>query len=251
MLAHPGHELRVFGHLERHAPVVHVLTDGSGHTGRSRLWRTTEVLREAGASRGSVWGRFTDAELYSALRRADHGRFVGLARELEDAFSSDGPVVVAGDAAEGFNPGHDVCRLVVNAAVGLAAALGARVESLEFPLEAAPDAGAAETAGAWVLVLDDACLSRKLEAARRYVEIGEDVEAAVGRFGVEAFRTEVLRPVRYGFDLRGRVGDPPFYEVHGEARVREGFYTDVVRFATHVDPLARALEDEVSACGSC
>jgi hypothetical protein len=250
VIAHPGHELRVFGHLERHAPVVHVLTDGSGHTGRSRLWRTAEILRNAGARQGSVFGRFTDGELYAALLQAEPGPFVELARGLAEGLSSGSPLTVAADAAEGFNPGHDVCRLVVNAAVGIAAARGAKVRNLEFPLDGAPDAGAADDPRASVLVLDDDCLARKLEAARGYAELGEDVGAAIERFGIEAFRTEVLAPASCEFDLRGRVGDPPFYERHGEARVREGFYGDVVRFCAHVEPLARALEAEVAACAS-
>ena len=58
---------------------------------------------------------------------------------------------------------------------------------------------------------------------------------------MEAFRTETLLPVRYGFDLSGRIGSPPFYEVHGERRVRERAYSEVIRFRRHVEPLARAL----------
>jgi hypothetical protein len=44
MIAHPGHELRVHHWIERTRPLVFVLTDGSGHTGVSRLASTTAVL---------------------------------------------------------------------------------------------------------------------------------------------------------------------------------------------------------------
>jgi len=250
VVAHPGHELRILGHLERCAPIVHVLTDGSGHTGRSRLGRTADLLRETGARAGAVFGRFKDVELYAALRRGEHEPFVAIALELAATFPPAGRAFLAADAAEGYNPSHDVCRLVADAAAGIATARGASVASLEFPLDAAPDAGAADDPEASVLVLDDAELSRKLAAARRYAELGEDVDAALARFGVEAFRREVLRPARGGFDLRGRIGDPPFYERHGEARVREGLYDDVVRFAAHVEPLARALERAAGECAS-
>jgi len=250
VVAHPGHELRIHGHLERFAPVVHVLTDGSGHTGRSRLGRTAEVLRETGARAGSVFGRFTDVELYAALLRREAEPFLSIARELAATLAPPGRAVLAADAAEGYNPSHDVCRLVADAAAGIASARGSGVTSLEFPLDAAPDAGAADDPRASVLVLDDGELARKLAAARRYAELGDDVESAIARFGVEAFRREVLRPAKGGFDLRGRIGDPPFYERHGETRVKEGLYDDVVRFSAHVEPLARVLEAAVRECAS-
>jgi hypothetical protein len=39
--------------------LVLVLTDGSGHTARSRLFSTTRILRATGAMAGKVYGRFT------------------------------------------------------------------------------------------------------------------------------------------------------------------------------------------------
>jgi hypothetical protein len=49
VVAHPGHELRVHHWLELTRPFVIVLTDGSGHSGQSRLASTTRVLAAAGA----------------------------------------------------------------------------------------------------------------------------------------------------------------------------------------------------------
>ena len=47
VVAHPGHELRVYGWLALRKPDVYILTDGSGHTGNSRLdsWATEEDVR--------------------------------------------------------------------------------------------------------------------------------------------------------------------------------------------------------------
>jgi hypothetical protein len=44
IIAHPGHEIRVHGWLERAKPVVYVLTDGSGRSGQSRLASTARLL---------------------------------------------------------------------------------------------------------------------------------------------------------------------------------------------------------------
>ena len=191
----------------------------------------------------------SDREIYADLRAGRHGKLLAVVRTLASLLVREGAVAVAGDAAEGFNPTHDVCRLIVNAAVSIAAASGRDIANLDFPLDAAPDEGADETCD-WTLVLDDACLERKAAAARRYTELDADVGSALQRYGLEAFRTEVLRPVRYGLDLRGRIGEPPFYETHGARRVGEGAYDEVLRFAAHVRPFVRALEEQVSACAS-
>jgi hypothetical protein len=44
IVGHPGHELRVDGWLTQTPPVVHVLTDGSGDRGASRI-DSTSALR--------------------------------------------------------------------------------------------------------------------------------------------------------------------------------------------------------------
>src|SRR5690348_480507 len=63
VVAHPGHELRVHGWMELAHPIVSVLTDGSGHTGQSRLSSTTSLLAQSGARPGSMYGRFRDVEV--------------------------------------------------------------------------------------------------------------------------------------------------------------------------------------------
>src|SRR5688500_19310283 len=95
IVAHPGHELRVYGWLETARPRVYVLTDGSGRSQRSRAASTDAVLEAAGASRGGVYARLTDAELYAAILDHDHKLFIGLADQLADAFLREGSRDVA------------------------------------------------------------------------------------------------------------------------------------------------------------
>lgn len=243
VIAHPGHELRVFGWLERTKPLVFVLTDGSGHTGRSRLASTTRVLAAAGASPGTIYGRFSDRELYRLLHAETVAVFHELADELCQALVDAGIGYVAGDAVEGYNSGHDVCRLVLNAAViRHAGRNGAPLANFEFPLTGRPDVcPAADLGEAICLQLDEAALARKLAVARGYPEMADEVEAALEAYGADSFRHECLRPVRYGFDIGPLFAHPPYYERHGERRVNEGFYEEVIRFDRHLAPLARAL----------
>src|SRR5882724_5736152 len=112
IVAHPGHELRVHRWLELAKPAAFVLTDGSGRTGRSRLDSTRQVLAAAGATQAGIFGRFTDAHIYAMIRRADLAPLLDLMRELADQLSGLDVDYVVGDALEGFNPSHDLCRFL-------------------------------------------------------------------------------------------------------------------------------------------
>jgi hypothetical protein len=238
VIAHPGHELRVHGWLVRNRPVVHVLTDGSGSRGRSRIDSTRGLLEAASARPGRIFGRLTDRDLYRAILANERALFVDLSEELAEALSQDRIAVVAGDAAEGFNPGHDVTRLLVNAAVMRLDSEGASIVNLEFPLHGCAPGG---------VHLTDLELERKLAAARSYPEMADEIQAAFDREGIEAFRSEHLRPVDYGLSLQGRFEEPAAYEGYGEARVRAAIYAEVIRFRQHMAPLAAALAEQVAA----
>lgn len=243
VIAHPGHELRVFGWLERARPLVFVLTDGSGSRGEARIGSTSAILDQVSARAGPIYGRMSDRAIYAAMLAHDAGCFAALADELAEALLAEGADGVVGDAVEGFNPSHDVCRLLVNAAVRIAARRSGRpIAAFDFPLEAAPDSCPADRrAGAIRLQLDDAALDRKLAAARAYPELQGEVERALRRFGPALFRTECLCPAddtdRYGWDP-ARV---PYYETYGEERVASGAYDSVLRFRAHMQPIADAL----------
>jgi hypothetical protein len=243
VVGHPGHELRVYGWLMAARPVVHVLTDGSGSDGTPRIDSTTALLDGAGASRGSIYGRLSDREIYAAILAGDHARFIALSEELAAAFVRDNVDLVAGDAVEGFNPSHDVCRYVINAAVRLASAANGRtIRCYAFPLDSAPDLRHDNHHGHTLLVhLDDAMLNRKLQAAHAYTELRGEVESALQYFGTEPFRTEHLWPVDLSDPYGWKADRIPFYESYGAQRVASGAYTHVVRFREHLRPLADAL----------
>src|SRR4029079_15224355 len=101
----------------------------------------TRILKQTGAKPGSIYGRLTDAAGYAAILNHDFDLFVGLADELSGAFMAEGIDFVAGDALEGYNPMHDVCRLVINAAATVAGQVrGRRVANFKFSLTGEPGA---------------------------------------------------------------------------------------------------------------
>jgi hypothetical protein len=243
VIAHPGHELRIHHWLERAKPRVFVLTDGSGHTSCSRLSQTAALLEAAGALPGPIFGRLTDRQLYRAILALDADAFAALSQELAIALKDADVDYVVGDAVEGFNPGHDVCRLIINAAVlRLEAVTGRRLGNFEFAVEGPPAALATEERDhAIVVTLDEDAYRRKLVAARAYMEIAIDMARLASRHDMNAFRVECLVPVRYGFDIGDRFEHPAVYEAYGEKQVAAGFYSEVIRFHDHLAPLAARL----------
>lgn len=248
VIAHPGHELRVFHWLETTRPTVFVLTDGSGRSGSSRLPSTTRLVDQVQAGVGSIYGRITDGEAYAALLNHEFETFINLARELASQLIEKQIDLVAGDALEGYNPTHDVCRLIINTAITMVNESGVtQVRNFDFPLTGAPGALSVNGRGGCIdLRLDDTAFMRKMSAARAYVELDAEVDAAIRENRVEAFRVECLRPVKElaaGFEFN----DKPYYERYGEEQVAGGHYSHVIRFREHFRPLALAMASSAFA----
>ena len=244
VVGHPGHELLVHGWLERVRPRVFVFTDGSAAANQSRLDSTSRILDRTGAERGSIYGRFTDRTGYSAILNHDFDYFIALAGELAEALVTERIDYVAGDASEGYNPMHDVCRSVINAAVELAGRTsGRRIANYEFSLIGQPIVPPEKLRGGEIrLQLEDDEFSRKIAAAKEYGELAGEVSAALSRTSVDAFRVECLSPVADGCGDNRRWGEgPPFYEQHGEQQVAAGLYRRVLRYDEHIAPLNEAL----------
>jgi len=270
VIAHPGHELRVHGWLETSRPHVWVLTNGSGRAQHSRIDSTTRVLCSAGAVPGSVYGQMSDVDLYNDVLEFNHSRFTDLVDQLVDGLIRTDADVVAGDAEEGYNPAHDICRLVINAALRLVKSKTNReITNYDFTLMGPPAASLNElNSNSLLLSLDDAAFARKLSAARNYPELQAEVEAALNGSGngtfndrpdlaqrvratfgatdASSFRNECLRYLNNhsGFTSYFN-GDAPFYETYGEQQVRAGHYTHVLRYRDHMLPLAMALDAHV------
>lgn len=253
VIAHPCHELRVHGWLELARPKVFVLTDGSGRSGRSRLASTTKILSQAGAEPGSVYGRLTDLMFYSAVLNHDSTLFTGLAEELAEALIQEEVEYVAGDAVEGYNPAHDICRLLINTAVEMANWKSkAQIANFDFLLVGPPNACPTDLrAHAIWLQLEDGAFERKLRAARSYPELVSEVDNALRTKGIEAFRVECLRPANTQDRESNRPEEQPFYECYGEKQVAAGYYKKVLRYREHVVPLTEALWHYVRQRNAC
>ena len=239
-IAHPGHELRVHGWLQRARPLVLVLTDGSGGRGSSRLASSERILRQARARLGSLFGRFPDRQIYQAVLDGNAQLFLDLAVVVALELVRNRIEVVVGDAAEGAILTHDLWRGIVNRAVWLAEqSLGRPLASYEFPLDEAIPAEPSATA--LTFLLSDGELAEKIAAARSYHELSHEVEGAISSEGKESLRSENFFPSRVR-EVEEDFQASPRYELHGERQVAAGIYSQVVRYHQHVLPILRTLQ---------
>jgi hypothetical protein len=242
IIAHPGHELGVYGWVKRTRPRVFVLTDGSGHSGIPRIERTDNILTNLRAEQGLLFGRFTDKEIYEAFLSYRLEFFVSLAETLAVELVNQNINFIAGDASEGYNPSHDVCRLLINAAIEIAEnKTGKEIRNFDYPIVGRPEPGCPREG--MCIRLDDDSFAEKLAAARQYFELKDEVEDLLETNSAEAFRSEYL------YRINRREHDGPsadtsrFYEAYGEQRVKQGYYKEVIRYETHLLPVAAKLRE--------
>lgn len=236
VIGHPGHELLVHGWLERSRPRVCVLTDGSGGEGRPRLASTARILEASGARPGAIYGDLTDRAVYTMMLDGDFESITALYTTLLRSFLDHRIECVVGDAAEGHNPTHDLCRLLVNAAVAGAERLGWKIDNYEFMQVGRPDGSDRLGPDREHITLDDSELARKLAAAAAYPEMKAEVERALAAYGIAWCRTEWF--LRAPDDPTGAHRTrPPYYETFGARRVAEGLYSRVLRYNEHVVPV--------------
>jgi hypothetical protein len=233
LVAHPGHELLLNAWISRNKPVVHVLTNGAANSADARLGTTAALLRDAGARAGAIFGRLSDAEAYTMILERNTALLGSLVAELAEQLAKDRPAILVCDAAEGYNPVHDLCRLIGGAAIAMA---GVGTKQYEYAVINHPDSvGAADI----VIELDDAEYAAKLERARAQAGTLADVESLLGQHGADAYRSETLSRVADWTVIERDA--PPLYERYGEERVAAGNYRTVIRQREHMLPLRDAL----------
>jgi hypothetical protein len=198
------------------------------------------------AQRGSIYGRFSDQTIYEAMLSANVRVFVKLAEELADEFLREHIQYVVGDAMEGYNPTHDLCRIVLDAAVRIAQQnIGHRIDNFDFSLVESPGPWSSRSPedGVVRIELNENMIANKLGAAYAYGELALEVKNAVEKKGIETFKVECLRPADRSNIEQRFLQVPPFYERYGEGQVAAGYYQKVIRYHDHLRPISEALRD--------
>lgn len=231
VLAHPGHELRIFHWMERVRPEVCILTDGSGGNQSSRTEYSKGTLAAAGAEPGPVFGQTSDRNWYEAILAGDAAPFRHVANALIETVGNAPAVTVVADAVDGYNPVHDLTSAIGAAVAARLAAAGAAVTRLVSA--AVPGScGRHETE----VLLDRQARARKMAAVRAYIPLAEEARR-IFEEAPESFGREVL--MRQDFDWPERF--EPQWEKFAKDRVATGRYANPITYRDHVLPIARAI----------
>ena len=230
LIAHPGHELRLFGWMEICRPLVCILTDGSGNTGEGRTAFSRDLIESAGAVAGPVIGAYSDRDWYAAILAGDSGPFLEVVSAIAGSVAAG--CLIVSDPVEGYNPMHDLCSAVADR---LAARVGGTRAS--YALMAPLTAGAIRT-----LAPDAAC--RKRMAVDAYTPLSLEGAALLRRHPDALFQEQVCVG-SYGWP---EIPDaPPDYEAIGRTRMEAGLYHRPITYAAHVRPMAVRLRQPMLA----
>lgn len=227
VFAHPGHEVLVHRFLEEAKPLVFVLSEGVTVDEEPAIRTTSRIVRKAGGRIGGIFGRCTARGLQNALMMQEHERVFALVHELADHLITEEIDLVAGDAAEGFDPAHDLCRVLIDAAAAIAALTRPGLKNFELPL-----LGPRSNRGAVRLRVEGEAWQRKYSQCRAYAEPVEEVRLLIETQGIDALREEHLRlampwAIRHRRDV--------LYSSDSEGRI------PAIRFREHILPFVQAM----------
>jgi hypothetical protein len=248
VVAHPGHELRLTAWIAETRPWLFILTKGarSGHT-EDRIETSLALAPQLGARPGRLFGVAFDVDVYAQILGGDTAYFDALTDSLRDALIAAAVTRVVTDGWQNYNPAHDLTHLIARVAAAEAAvACGQEIEVLDYPVVLGSMAGSAPGPEVWRAVLTPEAAAEKIALAAIYPGLTPDVAGLHGAAGRRAFDTESLHSPRALAELVPLPGQPPWYERHGEARVRAGVYERALRWE-HMAPVVSALASRLAA----
>lgn len=114
VFGHPGHELALFGVLQRFRPDVVVITDGGSP---ARVQESRDGLASIGMLDRAVYLDYPENAFYTALLDADVALFADVAGRLRSVIVNQRPEQIFCDAIEFYNPVHDLTMPLVRSAL--------------------------------------------------------------------------------------------------------------------------------------
>ena len=250
VIAHPGHELRLYDWLNKARPDVHILTNGSrSRAARTRREASMALLKDVGCRAAGAWSGVADATLYEHVIAQRHRPFLDCTAQLAaDLVDRDIEMVVT-DAWQYYNIAHDLTHLMARVAAREASAQLERnilvLECQIAPSALAPTAPAVRRRSSKSLSPEAA--ARKREVSHLFPDVETEIADIETHEAESAYAIEQLfEPAPIGL-LRAPPAQKPAYEVYGEARVAAGLYKDVLRWR-HAASLIETLAERHDAC---
>ena len=110
VFGHPGHELAVFGLIQRYRMPIVILTDGGG---AARTAESQAGFAAIGHLDQVTYLGYPESSFYEALLDDDTRHFIDVAEDLGRIVASIAPAQLFCDAVEFYNPVHDITLPIV------------------------------------------------------------------------------------------------------------------------------------------
>jgi hypothetical protein len=237
IIGHPGHELRAFKFIKDYKPDAVIITDGSGSQHSSRIANSIKILDSLGSRCINLFNPFTDKEIYDFILN-ENIRAIGKIRDkILNEVLTQGYDLLIGDALEGFNPTHDLCRYIINSVVKNA------IKNISYKLDSVSSnkSNLISDESVFNFFLSEKEFNEKYTAALNYPELQFELDKAIQLYGKDAFMNEEYEVVE-DIEMISNWSTPyPFYENYGKEKVRDGIYQHSIEFEKHMKPIAMAL----------
>lgn len=245
MIAHPAHELLLYGWLVEHRPTTYVLTHGASFGKPPRIGQSQRLLESVGCRLGTVFGEIEDAKLYQQLLDGQFHSLLDITWRLAQGLIDDDISMVVGDAAEGEILAHDVWRAMIDAAVDIAQAeTGHTIQNYEFSIEM-PGKTTTESADESLeFQHNDDTWRQKMAVIGEYAEIAQEKQRLADVHGIESLRRECFQPASSSQRWLQPQTEPTTYERHGAMQVQVGRYRHSITHQHHLLPFVVALAQE-------
>ena len=217
--------------MERERPRVFILSDGSGGAQSSRLDYSIAAIRGAGATLIEGSGQRSDREWYAAILAGDIATFTQTADVLASAALTMHAPLVVSDAADGYNPLHDLCQAIAGAVV---ARIARGSKAPKFLVSPAIASAMGTPSIAWKL--EEEAARRKQLAVSANMPLAEEAARLLAEAPDALYIEQLLVPT---FDWPENW--TPEWEAFGRKRVKEGRFADPISYRDHVLPIAKAL----------
>lgn len=245
IFGHPGHELAIFGLLQRHRPTVVVITDGGAP---ERLEQSRRGIESIGSADRVQYLGFSESSFYEALLEQDHDFFFNVARAVQTEVERVQPGHIFCDAVEFYNPVHDITLPIVKwAAKGLP-----KAQLFEVPLVyqlpgtierySVQRVPAAFQERRFAYHLQEEELQKKIHARDQiYLSLHEQLEPDFVGLSREHLRREEIALAGDPLAEPASTGREMRYEWRARALREAKVITEIITHGQHFRPIAERL----------
>ena len=266
VFSHHPHEIFATGLLLQFKPDLLFLSHAHGD---KNLESQARAGLDAIGFEGTV--RFLEVServAYARMIANDFEWFESMRDQVGQWLEEKSPVAVITDGFEAYNPVHDLCSLMVDAALHQIATTSGSLAPSRFEMPLA----FGSKAGALISESDDAdqpvfayeltehqVAMKKLRCQLLLRDVPVDMAVAdhpasiVAGIHPKLFEKEFFAPVPHdrSYCELPPIGDWKTYDQHGRERVAAGLFRTALTFDDHFSPMARALFAEAVSASRC